>query len=146
MNAIDLGSLFSYVCGQGRCFVIHGSVLPVCQRCLGLYAAVVVSGTALLFSGTWRRGYPSRNKVVLHALMLLTAMLGGLHAIDGGPAWRLICGLWTGHVAVVWVSGGVAVLAGRTRSMNTPRWCTLAGGLAPALYALAAWAFVLGCC
>ncbi len=27
--------IFSHICGQGRCFVIDGSPLPVCQRCLG---------------------------------------------------------------------------------------------------------------
>jgi hypothetical protein len=39
-------------------------------------------------------------------VILLAAMLGGIHVIDFGQSWRLLCGLWTGHVVVLWLVGG----------------------------------------
>lgn len=113
MTVQTLQTLFSHICGQGRCFLVDGAPLPVCQRCMGLYAAAAITGACLLATGTWRRGLPSRGVMLMHASMLLAAMLGGLHTIDAGSAWRLICGLWTGHVAITWLLNGSAILSSR---------------------------------
>jgi len=103
-------SIFSLVCGQGRAFVVDGAALPVCQRCFGLYAGALVTGLWLLVSGVGRRGLPHTREALAQAAMLLAAMAGGLHWIDAGPTWRLLCGLWTGHVAMVWLVAGAAHL------------------------------------
>ena len=108
--------IFSHICGQGRPFVLDGEALPVCQRCLGLYAGAALTGLWILASGLWRRGLPERSAAYAHIVMLLAAMAGGVHWLDGGPAWRLVCGLWTGHVAMLWLVGGAGHflrLAGR---------------------------------
>ena len=105
MNAETLVALFSHLCGQGRVFVVDGCALPVCERCFGLYAGAALTGLWLLASGTWRRGLPDRPVVLANIAMLLAAMAGGLHLVDAGPAWRLVCGLWTGHVALLWLIG-----------------------------------------
>ena len=105
-----LTAIFAYLCGQGRPFMIDGAPLPVCQRCLGLYAGATMTAAWLVASGVWRRGLPDRRTMWLHTAMLMAAMLGGMHLFDPGPAWRLVCGLWTGHVAMLWLVGGAVEL------------------------------------
>ena len=51
---------------------------------------------------------------LVHAAMLLTALAGGVHLIDPGPAWRFLCGLWAGHVMVMWLAGAATHLRGLT--------------------------------
>jgi hypothetical protein len=102
----SLSELFRHVCSQSRCFEIGGAALPLCQRCLGLYSGFAVTVVWLALSGTWRRGLASNRVLALHAGVLLAALAGGLHWIDPGPRWRLACGLWTGHVAALWIIGG----------------------------------------
>lgn len=64
----------------------------------------------MVATGLWRRGLPGREVVLLHIVVLLTAMIGGLHLIDLGPRWRMLCGLWTGHVALLWLVGGASAI------------------------------------
>ena len=108
MNIVT--QLFSHLCGQGRCFIIDGQALPVCQRCLGLYAGAALTGGWLLATGLWKRGLPGRKVIILNIVVLLAAMLGGIHLVDLGPRWRMLCGLWTGHVAMLWLTGGASQL------------------------------------
>ncbi len=139
-----LTNIFSTICGQGRCLVIDGVPLPVCQRCLGLYIGALLTAVWLLRWGLWRRGLPGRGAVAVEAAALATAMLGGLHVLDFGPIWRVLCGLWTGHVAVVWFVGGAAELRALSRPQGAPmpawperaRFAALA---APPALAVVAW-------
>jgi uncharacterized membrane protein len=119
-----LSELFGYLCGQGRCFVIGGEPLPVCQRCLGVYVGAAVTMLWMLASGVFRHGLPPRLVAVIETVSLAAAMIGGLHALDVGPAWRMLCGLWTGHVAVVWLVGASVQLFGTGSSGGThaTRW------------------------
>ena len=140
-------AIFSHLCGQGRCLLVEGVPLPVCQRCLGLYIAAAVTGAYLIVSGAWRQGYPARRAIVVHSLMLMAAMLGGLHLIDFGPTWRLVCGLWTGHVAMIWLLGGARSLQMSVWPPDQPteardKHARPVGWLAPVLYGVAAWGFV----
>lgn len=154
-----LADVFAHLCGQGRCFVIDGEPLPVCQRCLGLYAGASVAAIWLAATGALRVSLPGRPVVLLHSLMLLVAMAGGLHWIDAGPRWRLLCGLWTGHVAVLWLamasgqltrSASDAPPAGTERKRRRDRQLVeLAAGLAVAAavfprLALLGWTFWAG--
>jgi hypothetical protein len=100
-----LTAFFSYICGQGHCLVIDNEALPVCIRCFGLYLGAALTGVWLLTSGLWRRGLPSCSVFAIHVVCLLTAMLGGMHILGGGPIWRLLCGLWTGWVLTMWLVG-----------------------------------------
>ena len=65
-----LTAIFGHLCGQGRPFVIDGAPLPVCQRCLGLYAGAAMTAAWLLASGVWRRGLPDRCILCVHLAML----------------------------------------------------------------------------
>ena len=142
-----LTETLQYVCSQSRCFWIDESPLPVCQRCLGLYAGFALTVAWLGLSGIWRRGLAPNGVLALHVGVLLAAMAGGLHWIDLGPRWRLACGLWTGHVAALWIIGGLmekakgGLLRNRTTRSPTawPRWATTQAVLAlPLLFGLAA--------
>jgi uncharacterized membrane protein len=115
-----LRTAFSLICGQGRCFVIDGVPLPVCQRCLGLYVGALLTASWLLGWRLWSSGLPGRRAVIVEAVALATAMLGGLHVLDGGATWRLLCGLWTGHVVMLWLVGGAAELRALKRPDRSP--------------------------
>ena len=116
MNVDTLSWLFSHVCGQARCFVVDGAALPVCQRCLGLYAGASLTAGWLVVCRLWRAGLPPRSVIAVNSVMLIAALLGGIHAIDIGPVWRLMCGLWTGHVVMLWLVCG----AGELRRLARP--------------------------
>jgi hypothetical protein len=139
--------LFSTICGQSRCLVIDGIPLPVCQRCLGLYVGALLTALWLLGWGLWRRGLPGPRAVILEAAALVAAMLGGLHVLDFGPIWRLQCGLWSGHVAMVWLVGGAVELRAlsRPRGALMPAWperARFAALAAPLALAVVAWSIV----
>ncbi|MCJ7543291.1 MAG: DUF2085 domain-containing protein [Phycisphaerae bacterium] len=116
--------LFGYLCGRGRCFVVDGAALPVCERCLGLYVGAAVTVVWVVAARLWRRGLPPGAVVAGHLVVLAGAMLGGLHVIVSGPLWRLICGLTTGHVLMLWLALGAVHLwrAGRLSPVPPRRW------------------------
>ncbi len=68
----------------------------------------------------WRFGLPPAGVLAVQSAAILAAMLGGLHIIDLGPAWRLACGLWTGQVAMAWLVAGAGEL-GRPERLPWPR-------------------------
>src|SRR5512137_2220430 len=102
--------LFSHVCGQARSFDVEGLALPVCERCFGLYVGAVVTAVWLLLTRIDRQGLPRGAALAVQVGALLAALLGGLHVIDAGPLWRFACGLWTGHVVIVWLLSASAEL------------------------------------
>jgi hypothetical protein len=101
-----IAEIFSHLCGRGSCLVAADRTLPVCQRCLGLYVGAALTGAWILASGLWRRGLPSWGVFLVHEVLLLAAMLGGAHVWGAWPEAKLTCGLWTGHVALLWLIGG----------------------------------------
>ena len=122
MNPETLTDLGAWLCGQSRCLVVDGLPLPLCQRCLGLYLGGGITVLWLLGSGVWRRGLPSFRVGLLQSLALIVAMVGGLHLLDTGPRWRLVCGLWTGHVALVWLVSAATHLHRRRAGTHPPGW------------------------
>jgi len=114
-------SAYAHVCGQGRCFVADGAALPVCQRCMGLYVGAALTSAWIFSFHVWRRGLPSWRIFLIHAVILLTAMLGGIHVLDFGPSWRLLCGLWTGHAFVLWLVGSAQHLRNASLSIAPTR-------------------------
>ena len=128
-----LSAIYSHICSQGRCFAIDGCPLPVCQRCLGLYAGAALTLVWLLAARPWRRGLPPVGVLAAHVAILLAALLGGLHVIDPGPRWRMVCGLGTGHVIVVWLICGSAALRRASPACASQwRWHDTAEALAAA--------------
>lgn len=117
-----LTGIFSHVCGQGRCFSVDGAALPLCQRCLGLYAGAAVTFAWVLAAGLWRRGLVCWTVLAANIIVLTAALAGGVHWVDFSPAWRLACGAWTGHVFVLWLTSASYYLWRRRRdpSFNPP--------------------------
>jgi len=113
--------IFSAVCGQNHCLPAGGALLPVCQRCLGLYVGALLTAAWLAATGLWRRGLPSWSVFVVHVAVLLAAMFGGLHAWGDSPAMKVACGLWTGHVAMLWLVGGAVHLRLGSRRAGGPQ-------------------------
>lgn len=146
MSPETITELFSYICGQTRSFMADGMLLPVDQRCLGLYVGTLLTAFWLVASGVWRGGLPGRGLVGLHIALLVLIILGGRHVIDPGPLWRLMLGFWTGHIALLWLIGA-AVELGQTAKPDgavSPPWRgsdSLQGVAFPLAFAILAWAF-----
>lgn len=68
---------FSFVCGQNNCWYLAGHLLPMCQRCTGLY---VGSAWALV---CWfvLRPRPTPCVLWVHALFLLAMIPFGYHVV-----------------------------------------------------------------
>ena len=134
-----LTDIFSHVCGRGRCFEAGGAAWIVCQRCAGLYIGAVLTAGWLFACGIWRRGLPPWRVFLAHLIVLIGGMLGGTGVIELGAAWRVICGLWTGHVSMVWLIGGgqhlLLLARGRRRQLPWRGRDKVQGLVAPALLA-----------
>jgi uncharacterized membrane protein len=115
-------TLFSHLCNQARCFVIDGTPLPLCQRCFGLYSGAALTFLLIILFPALRRGWPPRPIIFLHITALLLAMAGGLHFLDPNPAFRLLCGLLTGHVALFWLFCAGAELHALRLHRPTPHY------------------------
>ena len=113
-----LNQIFSHLCGQNTRVVINNVELPLCLRCFGLYSGAAVTAIWILFTKPFRRGLPDLTVFSLHLVMLLTAMLSGLHIINPNPQWALMCGFWTGHVIVAWLTAAAAELSFRTNPIR----------------------------
>ena len=97
-----LSYIFSFVCNQDalRSFVITGHLLPVCQRCTGVYMGMGISFIYLLLSRHYRRGLPPRSIAYVNIACLLAMPIFGFHLLDPNPAWRLWSGLIYGNAMV----------------------------------------------
>ena len=133
---LQLESIFSHLCSSPRCFMVHGEPLPLCHRCLGLYVGASLTLIAWLALRIHQRGLPPWHVLLAQLAILSLATLGGLHIIDTGPAWRFVCGLWTGHTAIAWM------LCASNSLTSSPPWTRRQAGGAwlviAALCALAA--------
>lgn len=136
-----LNSLFSHFCGQSphRCFWLGGEVLPVCQRCLGVYCGLLIGVVAA--PGAFRRvavipGWPGRG-LIGGAIAAMVVM--GLHLIDPGPMARFLGGCAFG-AALAWLAlplakSGLAGCATRSATLKETgvfvlAICASAAGLA----------------
>ncbi len=94
--------IFSFLCSQdaSRSFTIAGHLMPLCQRCTGLYAGMGLSFLWLLVTRNHKKGLPPRSIVYVNIVCLLVMPIFGFHLLDPGPAWRLWSGLVYGNAIV----------------------------------------------
>jgi uncharacterized membrane protein len=97
--------IFSAVCGENSQHIWSpgGQPLPCCQRCTGLYIAVVVA-TALHF---WLRPRVSRGFLQLHAFFLLQLGLFILPWFPSSPVLRSVSGSLFGFGVVGFLAPAV---------------------------------------
>lgn len=94
LSFAGLDWLFSFVCGQGvaHSWAPGGTLLPCCQRCLGLYAGAFC---AFLLHALLRTRLSGRLLEV-HGLFLLLMVPLGFHWVPQGPALRAESGMLFG--------------------------------------------------
>lgn len=90
----SLESLFSIVCGQnpGHTWTPGGELLPVCQRCTGLYAGATL---AILLQLVFRPR-PTARYLWVHGALLLQMVPQGFHLVPQEPLSRTISGVLFG--------------------------------------------------
>ena len=106
--ALLIRSFFSRLCHQDptRCFLVQGSPVAVCVRCLGIYCGAALA--ALLGLG---KAHARRLLVIALLLNLLDVAAGTLHWHGNLPLFRLLLGLLLGVGAgamLLWPQGRFA--------------------------------------
>jgi len=126
-----IAHIFSFLCSQdaSRSFAVAGHLLPVCQRCAGLYLGMGVTFVYLLLNREYRRDLPPRSIVYLNVACLLAMPIFGFHLLDPGPAWRLWSGLVYGNAIVSLLLPAASIIynegrrtGGHTEPSTTSFW------------------------
>jgi len=109
--------LFSFLCSQdaSRCFAIAGHLLPVCQRCAGLYLGMGVTFVYLLLNRDYGKDLSPRSIVYVNVACLLAMPIFGFHLLDPGPAWRLWSGLVYGNAIVFLLVPAASIISNEGR-------------------------------
>jgi uncharacterized membrane protein len=113
--------LFAPLCHQkpDRSFHLAGAALPVCQRCAGIYAGLLIGGLApaslLAAAGVRRRAVA----LAAAAPILIDAGLGLAGLWSGTPASRAATGLLFGTAAAALAMMGLTELD-HARSTDLP--------------------------
>lgn len=121
-----LTQLFAAVCGQNpeHTWAPGGVLLPVCQRCAGLYAGAAVAALLHL----WARPRLTPRRLELHGAFLLLMVPFGFHWLPEGPLLRGMTGVLFGFgvVTFLWLPLGrfliVETSSLESRHHLTSRW------------------------
>ena len=105
--------IFGLVCSQNpaHTWTPGGGLLPVCQRCTGLYVSAALALYLLL---RFRPSTDTRYRR-LHAIFLLLMTPFGFHLVPHGAVLRTMSGYWFGFgvVGLLWLMPG-AWVSGRS--------------------------------
>jgi uncharacterized membrane protein len=118
MNA--LSTIFSFLCHQNpaRSFSIDGMLLPLCQRCTGLYVGMGISFIWLLAHRFYNKGLPPRSIIYINIASLLIMGVFGYHLLDPGPRWRLWSGLIFGNAVAFLILSGSSVVCNNAKALK----------------------------
>ncbi len=110
MNA--LSTLFSFLCHQNaaRSFEIERLLLPLCQRCTGVYVGIAISFIWLLANRYYKKGLPPRSVIYVNIASLVIMAIFGFHLLDPGPGWRLWSGLIFGNAVAFLILPGSSLI------------------------------------
>ena len=110
MNSLSI--LFSFLCHQNtaRCFDIDGLLLPLCQRCTGVYTGMGISFIWLLANRYYRKGLPPRSIIYANIVSVAIMPIFGFHLLDPGPGWRLWSGLIFGNAVAFLILPGSSLI------------------------------------
>ncbi|MBN2507138.1 MAG: DUF2085 domain-containing protein [Verrucomicrobia bacterium] len=132
--------VFGFVCGQNpaHAWAPGGEMLPLCQRCTGLYAG---AAAALLLQLALRLR-PGPRFLQTHGLFLLAMIPLGFRGMPDGPLVRTLSGLLYGFgvVSFLWLLPGERLpAAGVSPRRKLGIYTAGVGGTLLAVPALAAW-------
>ena len=110
LSALLIRSFFAQLCHQNvdRSFLLDGSPVAVCVRCLGIYCGAAMGGLMRVAGG--RRMLAAA--LLANLLDVATAML---HWHGNLPLPRFCLGLWLG-----WCAGALLVSGANRRSLGIP--------------------------
>jgi len=103
---LTMNEFFQHFCGSapGHVWAPGGELLPLCQRCTGLYAGAVIAALAMVLL----RPRIDRRFLWIHGAFLLLMIPFGFHLVPQGAALRTVTGILfgTGVVAFLWPARG----------------------------------------
>ena len=99
--------IFSWVCGQnaGHTWSPGGELLPMCQRCTGLYVGAALALVLLL---VFRPRLNGRYRWI-HVALVLGMIPFGFHLVPQGPVLRTVSGHYFsfGVIGLLWLLPGL---------------------------------------
>ena len=119
MNILNI--IFSFLCHQNpaRSFFIDEMLLPLCQRCTGLYVGMGISFIWLLINRYDKKGLLPRSVIYINIACILIMGIFGYHLLDPGPGWRLWSGLIFGNAVVFLVLPASSVICHQGNMLNS---------------------------
>lgn len=109
--------IFGFVCSQNpaHTWAPGDELLPVCQRCTGLYVGAALALLLLL----WFRPATDARYRCLHAALVLLMTPFGFHLLPHGAVLRTMSGQWFGFgvVGLLWLLPA-GMLSVRTRNVG----------------------------
>ena len=119
MNA--LSTLFSFLCHQNatRSFGINGLLLPLCQRCTGVYVGMGISFIWLFAYRYYKKGLLPRGVIYVNIASLVIMQVFGFHLLDPGPEWRLWSGLIFGNAVAFLILPGSSLVCNEGRAAES---------------------------
>ena len=107
-----LSTLFSFLCHQNtaRSFEIEGLLLPLCQRCTGVYVGMGISFIWLLANRYYKKSLLPRSIIYVNIVSVAIMPIFGFHLLDPGPGWRLWSGLIFGNAVAFLILPGSSLI------------------------------------
>jgi len=124
-NAAVLRYPFRLLChGKAeRCLVLSNRPMPICSRCVGIYAGAMMSlGLFAATSRQWNRGIASRAVLLLMIPLLVDGITQAVGLRESNNNLRLGTGLLAGLAGMAWVVSRLPQIGWKDRdSTNTNR-------------------------
>lgn len=116
-----LRTIFSFLCHQNaeRCFDIDGLLLPLCQRCTGVYVGMGISFIWLLANCYYKKGLPPRTVIYVNIVSSVIMPVFGFHLLDPGPGWRLWSGLIFGNAVAFLILPGSSLICNECKAAKS---------------------------
>ena len=107
-----LSTLFSFLCHQNaaRSFDIDGLLLPLCQRCTGVYVGMGISFIWLIANRYYKKSLLPRSIIYVNIVSVAIMPIFGFHLLDPGPGWRLWSGLIFGNAVAFLILPGSSLI------------------------------------